>query len=68
MTKAEKKEKMNELMNKISFALKDAALAQGFEIICKRIAELEKENEELKKNVLTSRMKTDLLQMTVQAI
>lgn len=48
MTETEQKEKMNELMNKISFALKDAALAQGFEIICKRIAELEKENENLK--------------------
>lgn len=46
------KEKLNDLMNKISFALKDATLAQGFEIICKRIAELEKENEELKKNAL----------------
>lgn len=49
---AKRKEKINELMNKISFALKDATLAQGFEIICKRIAELEKENEELKKNAL----------------
>lgn len=37
----------NELMNKISFALKDATLAQGFEIICKRITELEKENTQL---------------------
>lgn len=52
MTKAEKKEKMNELMNKISFALKDDILAQGFEIICKRIAELEKENERLQKVIL----------------
>lgn len=43
-----KTEKLNELMNKISFALKDATLQQGFEIICKRIAELEKENESLK--------------------
>lgn len=42
------KEKLNDLMNKISFALKDATLAQGFEIICKRISELEKENENLK--------------------
>lgn len=41
MIEAEKKEKMNELMNKISFALKDATLQQGFEIICKRISELE---------------------------
>lgn len=51
MTDEEKKEKMNELMNKISFALKDATLQQGFEIICKKISELEKENEELKKEI-----------------
>lgn len=36
-------EKLNDLMNRISFALKDDTLAQGFEIICKRISELEKE-------------------------
>ncbi len=35
-------------MNKISMALKDATLQQGFEIICKKIAKLEKENEQLK--------------------
>lgn len=40
-------EKLNDLKNRISFALKDATLAQGFEFICKRIAELEKGNEEL---------------------
>ena len=49
MIETERKEKMNELMNKISLSLKDANLQQGFEIICKRIAELEKENEDLKK-------------------
>lgn len=43
-----KKEKLNDLMNKISLSLKDGTLQQGFEIICKRIAELEKENEQLK--------------------
>lgn len=48
MTDKEQKEKLNDLMNKISIALKDATLAQGFEIICKRIAELEKENERMK--------------------
>lgn len=42
-----KTKKLNDLKNRISFALKDATLAQGFEIICKRIAELEKGNEEL---------------------
>lgn len=52
MTEAKRKEKINELMNKISLSLKDANLQQGFEIICNRISELEKENEELKKNAL----------------
>lgn len=51
MTETERKEKMNELMNKISIALEDATLAQGFEIICKRIAELEKENDDLKSQI-----------------
>lgn len=37
-----------ELKNKISMALKDPILQQGFEIICKNLAELEKENAELK--------------------
>ena len=39
------------MKNRISFALKDATLQQGFEIICKRIAELEKENEDLKNEI-----------------
>ena len=47
MTEEEQKEKLNDLKNRISFALKDGTLQQGFEIICKRIAELEKGNEEL---------------------
>ena len=51
MTEEEQKEKLNDLMNKISFALKDATLQQGFEIICKRIAELEKENADLKAQI-----------------
>lgn len=46
-----KTEKLNELKNRISFALKDATLQQGFEIICKRIAELEKENADLKAEI-----------------
>ena len=46
-----KTEKLNDLKNRISFALKDATLQQGFEIICKRIAELEKENEDLKNQI-----------------
>lgn len=46
-----KNEKLNDLMNKISLSLKDGTLQQGFEIICKRISELEKENEELKEKL-----------------
>ena len=46
-----KTEKLNDLKNRISFALKDATLQQGFEIICKRIAELEKENADLKAEI-----------------
>ncbi len=40
------KEKMNELMNRISLALKDTVLQQGFEVICKKLADLEKEYKE----------------------
>ena len=38
----------DEMKNKISMALKDPTLQQGFEIICKGIADLEKENAKLK--------------------
>lgn len=38
-----------ELKDRISMALKDPILQQGFEIICKNLAELEKENKEQKK-------------------
>ena len=38
----------DEMKNKISMALKDPTLQQGFEIICKNLAELEKENQLLK--------------------
>ena len=38
----------DEMKNRISMALKDDVLQQGFEIICKNLAELEKENAELK--------------------
>ena len=37
----------DEMKDKISMALKDPILQQGFEIICKNLAELEKENAEL---------------------
>ena len=36
----------DEMKNKISMALKESVLQQGFEIICKNLAELEKENAE----------------------
>jgi len=36
------------VMGAISMALKDPTLQQGFEIICKNLSELEKENAELK--------------------
>lgn len=39
------------MKNRISMALKDDVLQQGFEIICKNLAELEKENAELKEKV-----------------
>lgn len=38
----------DEMKDKISMALKDPILQQGFEIICKNLAELEKENAGLK--------------------
>ena len=38
----------DEMKNRISLALKDPILQQGFEIICKNLAELKKENTELK--------------------
>ena len=38
----------DEMKDKISIALKDPILQQGFEIICKENAELKKENAELK--------------------
>ena len=40
-----------EMKDRISMALKDPTLQQGFEIICKNLSELEKENAELKENI-----------------
>ena len=37
----------DEMKNRISMALKDPILQQGFEIICKNLAELEQENNKL---------------------
>ena len=41
----------DEMKDKISMALKDPILQQGFEVICKNLAELEKENAELKEKI-----------------
>ena len=46
-----KDEMINEMKNRISMALKDNLLQQGLEIICKNLAELEKENAELKEKI-----------------
>lgn len=40
------------IMNRISFALKDPILQMGFEVICSKLARLEKENAELKEQCL----------------
>ena len=37
-----------DMMNKISLALKDPILQMGFEVICSKLSRLEKENAELK--------------------
>lgn len=39
----------DEIKNRISMALKDPVLQQGFEIICKENAELKKQDEQLTK-------------------
>lgn len=41
-----------DMMNKISFALKDPILQMGFEVICSKLSRLEKENVELKEQCL----------------
>ena len=51
MKNGRKEELKDEMKNRISFALKDPILQQGFEIICKNLAELEKENAELKEKL-----------------
>lgn len=40
-----------DIMNRISFALKDPILQMGFEIICSKLARLEKENVKLKEQI-----------------
>jgi hypothetical protein len=46
--KMNKEKARSAVIGAISMALKDPILQQGFEIICKELAELEKENAELK--------------------
>ena len=41
----------DEMKDKISMALKDPILQQGFEIICKNLAKLEKENAKLQEKI-----------------
>ena len=40
-----------DIMNRISFTLKDPVLQMGFEVICSKLARLEKENTELKEQI-----------------
>lgn len=40
-----------DIMNRISFVLKDPVLQMGFEVICSKLARLEKENAELKEQI-----------------
>ncbi|MCR5284880.1 MAG: hypothetical protein K6D95_04725 [Treponema sp.] len=47
MKKEEISEKKEEMKNRISLALKDPILQQGFEIICKENAELKRDKEQL---------------------
>ena len=41
-----------DMMNRISLALKDPILQMGFEVICSKLSRLEKENAELKEQCL----------------
>lgn len=41
-----------DIMNRISFALKDPVLQMGFEVICSKLARLEKENAKLEEQCL----------------
>ena len=40
-----------DMMNKISFALKDPILQMGFEVICSELSRLENENVEMKEQL-----------------
>lgn len=64
----------DELKNRISMALKDPVLQQGFEILCKENTELENENAELREqcstladcNICHSTCKTENIELKKQ--
>ena len=51
--------KIDEMKNRISMALKDPTLQQGFEIICKENAELRKDKKQLTKARMTIKSLVD---------
>lgn len=57
-----KKETLNYLKNKISMELKNPDTQQGFEIICKRLSELEKENKLQEEIIIGEQQEIDRLQ------
>ena len=44
-----------DMMNKISFALKDPILQMGFEVICSKLSRLENENAEMKEQLIKAK-------------
>lgn len=48
MFAGDRKMTKDEMKNRISMALKDPILQQGFEIICRELADLQKENKKYK--------------------
>ena len=57
---------LDEMKNRISLALKDPILQQGFEIICKNLSELEKENAELKELCILRKMRIEDLEEQIK--
>ena len=55
-----------EMKNKISMALKDPVLQIGFEIICKNLSELEKENATLKELCMLRKMRIEDLEEQIK--
>lgn len=68
MKDEEKEEKLKELMNRISLVLKDATLQQGFEVICKKLLEAEKENTELKMTVENLKLANEEARKTIEQL